>query len=106
MRAPGTDENEEVAMAALNLGAKWNRQVVAVWLHGSPNVTSALNKLDLEVDRSFLKARNGSYTWQQWRAERVVAEEALEAFLEAVRDELELPKLAIRVRGETVEDDR
>ncbi|GAA0953523.1 hypothetical protein [Virgisporangium aurantiacum] len=94
---PGSVEEDAAASAALDLGAAFNRTVVAVWLHSSTPVAAAVHDLDVEVNKLFLAARSRRFTWPQWRDARRPAERAMERFTEAVRAELGLPRVPVTI---------
>lgn len=55
---PGTAESDLAVDHVLEVGAKWERDVVAVWLHGSESVSAAVKELDNRITELFLEARN------------------------------------------------
>lgn len=95
---PGTPEADAAEIRALGIAAQWNRGVVATWLHGSPPVTATLQKFDHQLSRLFDKARACRLTWDEFADEHRATEESLEAFIEAVRQELKHPPLSVRIR--------
>ncbi len=95
---PGTPEADAAAIRALAIAAEWNRGVVATWFHGSSPVTAILQKFDRQLSRLFDKARARRLTWEEFADEHQATEESLEAFIEAVRQELKHPPLKVRVR--------
>jgi hypothetical protein len=95
---PGTPEADAAANRALVVAAEWNRGVVAVWLHGSSSVTTALRQFDHQLSRLFNKARACRLTWEEFANEHRKTEKYLEVFIEAVRQELKHPPLTVEVR--------
>lgn len=67
MQQPGSAEEDAAASTALDLGAAFNRTVVAVWLHSSAPVAAAVHDLDIEVNKLFLAVRSRRFSWPQWR---------------------------------------
>lgn len=98
MAEPGTPEADAAAIRALGMAAEWNRGVVATWLHGSAPATTALQQFDHQLSRLFDKARSRRLTWEEFADEHRATEESLEAFIEAVRQELKHPSLKVGVR--------
>jgi hypothetical protein len=97
MQQPGSVEEDAATSAALDLGAAFNRTVVAVWLHSSAPVAAAVHDLDLEVNKLFLAARSRQFSWPEWRDVRRPAERAMERFTELVRAELGLPRVPVTI---------
>jgi hypothetical protein len=95
---PATAESDLAVGHVLELGAQWERNIVAVWLHGSESVTGAVKELDNQVNRLFLEARSTKLTWSEWRYRRAEAEAALEGPISAIRREFRLPEFPIRLR--------
>jgi hypothetical protein len=95
---PGTEEADRAADRVLDTGVEWQRDVVAVWFHGSGPVTEAVKELDDQVNGLFLSARAKQFTWDEWRLRRVVAEQALEQFILAIRREFSLPEFPVSLR--------
>jgi len=95
---PRTNESDLAVDHILELGTQWERDIVAIWLHGSEPVTAAVKDLDDAITQLFLQARNTKLTWEEWRLLRAEAETALEAFVTAVRQEFRLPAFPIRLR--------
>ena len=95
---PGTEESERAADRVLDTGVEWQRDVVAVWFHGSEAVTDAVKELDDQVNELFLSARARQFTWDEWRLRREVAEQALEQFILAIRREFALPDFPVKLR--------
>jgi hypothetical protein len=98
MAEPGTPEADAAAIRALAIAAEWNRGVVATWFHGSSLVTATLQQFDQQLSRLFDKARACRLTWEEFADEHRATEESLEAFIEAVRQELKHPPLKVSVR--------
>lgn len=98
MAEPGTPEADAAAIRALDVAAEWNRGVVATWFHGSSLVTATLQQFDHQLSRLFDKARTCRLTWEEFADEHRATEEGLEAFIEAVRQELKHPPLKVSVR--------
>jgi hypothetical protein len=94
MAEPGTPEE----MLLLTIAAEWNRGVVATWFHGSSLVTATLQQFDRQLSCLFDKARVCRLTWEEFADEHRATEESLEAFIEAVRQELKHPPLKVSVR--------
>ena len=95
---PDTTESDLAADHVLELGAKWERDVVAVWLHGSESVSTAVKQLDNRITELFLEARSAQLTWEEWRSRRAEPEAALEALISAIRREFRLPEFPIQLR--------
>ena len=95
---PGTVESDLAVDHVLDLGTKWERDVVAVWLHGSESVSAAVKELDNRLTELFLIAKNARLTWEEWRSRRAEPEAALEALISAVRREFRLPEFPIQLR--------
>lgn len=95
---PGTPEADAAAIRVLAIAAEWNRGVVATWFHGSSFVTATLQQFDHQLSRLFDKARSSRLTWEEFADEHRATEEGLEAFIEAVRQELKYPPLKVSVR--------
>lgn len=95
---PGTAESDLAVDHVLDLGAKRERDVVAVWLHGSESVSTAVKELDNRITELFLDARRAQLTWEEWRYRRAGPEAALEALISAVRREFHLPAFPIQLR--------
>jgi hypothetical protein len=72
--------------------------IVETWLHGSSLVTATLQHFDYQLSRLFDKARACRLTWEEFAEEHRVTEESLEAFVEAVHQELKHPPLKVSVR--------
>jgi hypothetical protein len=53
--------------------------------------------VDYGINRLFLAARAGEFTWVECGSTRVPAEPAFERFIEAVRAELSLPPSALAI---------
>jgi hypothetical protein len=98
MLEPGTPDAGTATARALDLGGEFNRTIVAVWLHGSAPVATAVREIDREVLKMFRTARDARFSWEEWREVRAPAEHALERFVEAVRSELSLPRVAVAIR--------
>lgn len=92
----GTDKAAEAAFRALDAGAEFSRAIVAVWLHGSAPVATAVREINRELVKLFLTARAQQLSYEEWRVTRGPAEQALERFVEAVRAELALHNLLSR----------
>jgi hypothetical protein len=95
---PASPESDLAVSRVLELGAKWERDIVAVWLHGSESVTRAVKELDNQITRLFVEASAARLTLEQWRQQRAEAEAALEALISAIRHEFGLPEFPIRLR--------
>jgi hypothetical protein len=65
MREPGTAESDPAVDDALELAAKWERDVVAVWLHGSESVSTAVKELNNRITELSLEARSAHLTWEK-----------------------------------------
>jgi hypothetical protein len=98
MAEPGTPEADVAAIRALAIAAEWNRGVVATWFHGSSLVTATLQQFDRQLSYLFDKTRVRRLTWEEFADEHRATEEGLEAFIEAVRQELKHPPLTVSVR--------
>lgn len=72
---PASPESDLAISRVLELGAKWERDIVAVWLHGSESVTRAVKQLDNQITRLFVEAPTAKLTLEQWRQQRAEAEE-------------------------------
>jgi hypothetical protein len=94
---PSTPEAAAAENRVRELGADWNKAMVAVWLHGSGPVTEAVRRLDEEVVRLVDIVRSRQLTWEEFREQRSAASRNLEAYVEAVRGELKLPRLDVAV---------
>jgi hypothetical protein len=97
-REPGTVESDLAVDNVLELAAKWERDVVAVWLHGSESVSSSVKELDNRITELFLESRSAQLTWEEWRYRRAGPEAALEALISAIRREFRLPEFPIQLR--------
>jgi hypothetical protein len=97
-KVPGTEESDRAVDRVLDTGVEWQRDVVAVWFHGSEPVTEAVKELDDQANELFLSARDKQFTWDEWRVRRVVAEQALEQFILAIRREFALPEFPVKLR--------
>jgi hypothetical protein len=95
---PDTAESDRAVDHVLKLGVQWERDVVAVWLHGSESVSTAVKDLDNRITELFLEARTAKLTWEEWRYRRAEPEAALEALISAIRREFRLPKFPIQLR--------
>jgi hypothetical protein len=95
---PATAESDLAVDRVLELGAKWESDVVAVWLHGSQSVTTAVKELDNRITELFLEARSARLTWEEWRDRRAEAEAALEEVISAIRRDFRLPEFPIQLR--------
>ena len=95
---PETPEADEAASRVLDLGGELNSAIVAVWVHGSTPVATAVRELNQETIRIFIAARAQRFSWEEWRTTRGPADDALDRFVEAVRRELSLPPLQVSVR--------
>lgn len=94
---PGSQNAEEAALRALDLGADFHRAIVAVWLHGSAPVATVVREIDGEMVKTFRMALSRRFSWEEWRSVRVPAERALERFIVAARAELSLPQLEVSI---------
>lgn len=94
---PGSQNAEEAASGALDLGTDFHRAIVAVWLHGSAPVAAAVREIDGEMVRMFRVALSRRFSWGKWRSVRVPAECALESFIVGPRAELSLPQLEVSI---------
>jgi len=102
---PDSESADQAASRALDLGGDFHRAVVAVWLHGSAPVATAVRDIDAELIKMFRVARTRRFSWEEWRDVRGPAEHALERFVEAARAELHLPQLNVTIRiAETADD--
>lgn len=95
---PATAESDRAVDHVLELGTKWERDVAAVWLHGSESVAAAVKDLDNRITELFLEARSAQLTWEEWRRRRAEPEVALEALISAIRRELRLPDYPVQLR--------
>lgn len=95
---PGTPENETEISRTLEVAVEWNRQLLSVWLHGTEPVTRSLRRLDRSVDELFRESAGARIGWEEFRRRRANADESLDRFIEAVRNDLALPDLAVRAR--------
>jgi hypothetical protein len=95
---PGTAESDLAVDHVLELGTKWEKNVVAVLLHGSESVSAAVKELDNRITELFLEARSAKLTWEEWRIQRAEPEAALEGLISAVRREFHLPEFPIQLR--------
>lgn len=98
MAEPGTPAADAAAVRALAVAADWNRGVVATWFHGSSLVTATLRQFDAQLSCLFDKARTSRLTWEEFADEHRETEGGLEAFIEAVRQELKYPPLKVSVK--------
>jgi len=92
---PGTSEADVAEHRVRALGADWNRAMVAVWLHGSEPVTGAIHNLDQELYRLLEVVRSRRLSWEEFRDQRAAVSGSLEAYVEAVREELKRPRLTV-----------
>jgi hypothetical protein len=92
---PGSQEAEQAAARALDLGVDFNRTLIALWLHRSATVALAAHELDIEMNKLFITARSRHFTWDAWRVVPGPAERAPERFTETVRAELGLPRVRV-----------
>ncbi|WP_026422132.1 hypothetical protein [Actinokineospora inagensis] len=90
-----TPEADEAFAKALDLAVDFNRSVVAVWFHGTPDVATAVYQVDLKVNELAVLARQRKYSWEDWRTTRGGAEHAAEHFTQSVRRELGLPETPV-----------
>jgi hypothetical protein len=79
-----------------DVGTAWNRELIAVWLHGSEPVVREARNLDDAANELFALVRERQLSSTEWRAEREPAQRCLEAFANAVRRDLSLAPLPIR----------
>jgi hypothetical protein len=82
---PGSQNAEDAASRALDLGGEFHRAIVTVWLHGFAPVATAVREIDGEMVRMFRVALSRRFSWEEWRSVRVPAERALESFIVAAR---------------------
>ena len=90
-------EEEQYSILVENcrdIGVDWNKSLISVWLHGSEQVASTARSLD--VNELFGLVRKRQLSPADWRLEREPAQRCLEAFIEAVRQDLSLPSLLVR----------
>jgi hypothetical protein len=95
---PGSAESDLAVDQVLELGAKWERDVVAVWLHGSESASTAVKELDNRITELFLQARSAQLTWEEGRSRRAAPEAGLEALISTIRREFRLPEFPIQLR--------
>jgi hypothetical protein len=95
---PGTPESDGAVDRVLEVGARWQSNVAAVWLHGSEPVTKATKALDDQANALFMVARAEQLSWEEYRVKRMAAEGALEQLIAAVRHELGLPEFEVALR--------
>lgn len=95
---PGSPDSEAAIDRLLQVGAKWQSDVAAVWLYGSQRVANAAKTLDDEVNELFMIARARQLTWDEYRVLRVSAEGALEDLIRAMRQEAALPSFDVILR--------
>ncbi|MEV6447579.1 hypothetical protein [Amycolatopsis sp. NPDC051716] len=93
---PGTSALAEVTDRARQ-DKTWDNALAAVWLHGSTNVIESSLSLDREVTKIFHRVQKIQLTVADWNAARTEAAAAFEHFIEAAREELRLPFVAIRL---------
>lgn len=93
---PGDEEFSALVDKCREIGTDWNRSLVGVWLNGSEQVASAARHMDDAVNQLFMLVRERKLSPSDWRVGREPAQKSLEAFIEAVRQDLSLPSLSIR----------
>lgn len=95
---PGTPESDDASDRVLEVGARWQSNVAAVWLHSSEPVTKAAKEVDDQANALFMVARVEQLSWDQYRVRRTAAEGALEQLIAAIRHELGLPEFEVALR--------
>jgi len=95
---PETPESDHAVDRVLEVGARWQSDVAAVWLHGSEPATKAAKALDDEVNKLFMLARSQQLSWDDYRLKRIATEGALEQLIAAIRRELRLPEFEVALR--------
>jgi hypothetical protein len=89
-------EDEQFSILVDNcrdVGTDWNESLISVWLHGSERVVGAARHLDDAVNELFTLVRERQLSPAEWRIEREPSQQCLEAFIEAVRRDLQLQSL-------------
>jgi hypothetical protein len=97
MTEPDTAESESAEIRVLEAAVEWNRDMVAAWLHGSKPVTVAVEDFDHEVTGLYRRARLRRFSWLEFQEDRESTQEALERYIEAVRQELRRPAINVRI---------
>jgi hypothetical protein len=95
---PGTPESDDAIDRVLEVGARRQSNVAAVWLHSSEPVSKAAKEVDDQANALFMVARVEQLSWDQYRVRRTTAEGALEQLIAAIRHELGLPEFEVALR--------
>lgn len=93
----GSTHSDDQIERAREAGVDWNRAVVGVWMHGTPNSAMHARKLDHLMNDLFIASRSGESTIDEWYEMREAAQAEMDKFLDIIRVELNLPPLQIRL---------
>jgi hypothetical protein len=74
--------------------AQWNRTLSALWLHGAEDVAVAAIKIDHKFNELLGEARQTTVDWTLWPQLREPLYASFDDYVDAVRHELALPRLA------------
>ena len=94
MLDPATPDFDEQRSRVEQAYAQWNRILSAVWLHGSDNVAAAAITIDHEFNEVLSEAMRTTVDWTSWPQLREPLYAAFDDYVDAVRRELSLPRLA------------
>jgi hypothetical protein len=96
---PGTPEFDRQRERTAEVSADWNRSLASVWLQGSELAAAAALELDHALVVLLRRAITGVIDWQAWPEARESAQQAFDDFVDAVRTDLAMPKLAVLRAG-------
>jgi len=82
--------------------ADWNRILSALLLHGSENVVTAALKIDQEFNELLTEAIRTTVDWTTWPQLREPLYVSFDDYVDAVRRDLSLPRLAALRAGAAV----
>jgi hypothetical protein len=89
--APDADAQRSLVEEAY---AQWNRILSALWLHGSESVAAAAIRIDHEFNQLLGEATRTTVDWSVWPRLREPLYASFDDYVDAVRRELSLPRLA------------
>lgn len=93
LSAPRTPGSEAAERVVRGVGVEWNKRRIAVWMHGSRDVARSAAHLDRLLNDLYRDMKNTQITAADWDVVREPTRAALDAFLEAVRRDLDLESL-------------
>jgi len=93
----GSSKADDRIESAREAGVDWNRTVIGVWMHGTPEAAKRARTLDHLMNDLFTTSRNRQFTIEEWYELREDAQREMDKFIDAIRVELELSPLHMRL---------